>query len=265
MTDGAGALVVIPTYNEIDTIGLTLCAVRAAVPEAHVLVVDDASPDGTADLADSAGEAFGHISVLRRRGKDGLGPAYAAGFRRALGDGYRTIVEMDADGSHDASALPALIGRCDEGVDLTIGSRYVPGGSVGPRGRHRLMLSRGGNRFANRMLGLGVSDATSGFRAYRASLLRRLDLNHVCSGGYCFQIEMTYRAARAGASIEEVPVRFVDRLDGESKMSLGIVAEAFVQVSRWGIARWMSRLSTAGLPSVVVDGQGAVREHAHRH
>src|SRR5207248_2258561 len=183
-----------------------------------VLVVDDASPDGTAALAEAIGVEIGGVFVRRRAGKLGLGTAHAEGLRWAVARGYDIVVEMDADGSHDPAAIGRLLGRAAEGADLVIGSRYVVGGSIPDWTRRRRALSRGGN-------------------AYAATLLRRLDLTRVQSGGYCFQIEMTYRAARAGAAIAEVPIAFVDRSVGESKMSGRIVAEALLHVTRWGAAR----------------------------
>lgn len=237
MTIGAGAVVVVPTYNEAATIGPTIERIRRAVPHGRVLVVDDASPDGTADVVEAAAARLGNVSLLSRPGKEGLGAAYVAGFRHALQDGCATVVQMDADGSHDAAALPELLRRCEDGADVVIGSRYVPGASIGEWPRRRAALSRAGNAYAARMLGLDVRDATSGFRAYRTALFDRLDLHAVRSSGYCFQVELTYRAARAGARIEEMPIRFVDRIGGSSKMSSAIVREAFVHVSRWGLAR----------------------------
>jgi glycosyltransferase involved in cell wall biosynthesis len=261
----AAVLVIIPTYQEAATIQETLLRVRASTPEADLLVVDDASPDGTADLAEAVGVAVGGVFVRRRPAKDGLGRAYAEGFRWGLARGYGVVVEMDADGSHDARALPRLLDRCREGADVVIGSRYVFGGSIPNWSWHRRALSRFGNSYASALLGLGVRDATSGFRAYRASLLRRLDLQLVQSGGYCFQVEMTYRAARAGATIAEVPIAFVDRVEGESKMSPGIVAEALWHVTRWGAARLFSssdQSRQADLPDLAADPSGRHRELA---
>ena len=205
--------------------------------------MDDASPDGTADLVRSVAADRGGISVLRRDAKEGLGPAYAAGFQWGLGRGFDKLVEMDADGSHDPGCLPRLLARCDESADLVIGSRYADGGSVEDWRWHRRALSRFGNLYASAMLGLGVRDATSGYRAYRASLLERIDLTDVQSSGYCFQIELTYRAARAGATIAEEPISFTDRAAGESKMAASIVGEAFWHVTRWGAGRFKAFLA----------------------
>jgi dolichol-phosphate mannosyltransferase len=231
------AVVIIPTYNEAETIQPTLAAVRDSAPAAHVLVVDDGSPDGTAELVRSVADSRGGISVLPRAEKEGLGPAYAAGFQWGLERGFDKLVEMDADGSHDPACLPRLLARCDQSADLVIGSRYAEGGSVHDWGWHRRALSRAGNVYASALLGLGVRDATSGYRAYRASLLERIDLDGVKSSGYCFQIELTYRAARAGATIAEEPIVFTDRAAGHSKMAAGIVGEAFWHVTRWGASR----------------------------
>ncbi len=222
---------VIPTYCEAENIGAVVAALGAAVPAADVVVVDDGSPDGTADLAEAAG-----ARVLRRPGKAGLGTAYAAGFGRGIADGYEVLVQMDADFQHDPSAVPALLAAIDDGADMAIGSRYVPGGALPPSWPwFRRALSRGGNRYARVMLRLPVADATAGFRAHRAELLRRLQLAEMRADGYGFQIELTWRAARAGARIVEVPIVFGERTRGTSKMSLRIVAEAMWLVSRWGL------------------------------
>ena len=241
-------LVVLPTYNESANIDHVLRRVRAAVPTATVLVVDDGSPDGTADAAEIVGKELGRIEVLRRAGKSGLGSAYRAGFRWGLDRGFDACIEMDADLSHEPEALPSLIAPLGEGRELVIGSRYIPGGIIPNWPWHRRALSRGGNIFASIMLGLGVSDATAGFRAYAAPLLNRIDLDTVRAEGYGFQIEMTYAARRAGAPILEVPIRFVDRVEGESKMSMHIVIEALGLVTMWGLQRLVG--STRGLPRV---------------
>jgi dolichol-phosphate mannosyltransferase len=227
-------LIVLPTYDEAPNIATALRRVRAAVPSASVLVVDDNSPDGTADLAEAAGAELGSVEVLRRRGKGGLGSAYRAGFAWGLERGYEVLVEMDADLSHDPSALPCLVQPIIEGADLVVGSRYIPGGSIPRWPWHRRALSRYGNRYAAFVLGLGVRDATSGFRAYRASVLRRLDMAAVRADGYGFQIEMAYLVAQLGGRIQEVPIAFTDRTRGVSKMSGHIVMEALVLVSWWG-------------------------------
>jgi len=230
-------LVVLPTYNESENIGTVLRRIRAALPEATVLVVDDGSPDGTADLAEKLGQDLGQIEILRRTTKSGLGSAYRAGFAWGLERGVDACVEMDADLSHQPEALPDLVAPLAEGQELVIGSRYVPGGVIPNWAWHRRLLSRGGNLYASALLGLGVADATAGFRAYAAPLLARLDLDAIRAEGYGFQIEMTYAAKRAGAPILEVPITFVDRVEGESKMSTSIVVEALGLVTLWGVQR----------------------------
>jgi len=230
-------LVVLPTYNESENIDHVLRRIRAALPEASVLVVDDGSPDGTADQAEILGKELGSIEVMRRAGKSGLGSAYRAGFRWGLDHGFDACIEMDADLSHEPEALPELVAPLADGTELVIGSRYIPGGVIPNWAWHRRLLSRGGNLYASTLLGLGVSDATAGFRCYAASLLERLDLDAVRAEGYGFQIEMTYESRKVGATILEVPIRFVDRVEGESKMSTFIVVEALGLVTLWGIER----------------------------
>lgn len=228
-------LVVLPTYNEATNIAVVLDRLRAAVPAADVLVVDDGSPDGTADMADALSVELGQIDVLRRPGKAGLGSAYRAGFRWGMERGYEVMVEMDADLSHDPGALPSLLAAVDGGADLGLGSRYVPGGAIPAWPLHRRLLSRWGNRYAGAVLGLDVRDATGGFRAYRATALEAIDLSRVRAEGYGFQIEMTHRLARADGKIVEVPIQFVDRVRGTSKMSSRIVVEALLLVTWWGL------------------------------
>lgn len=230
-------LVIIPTYNECENIDRVLRRVRGALPDATVLVVDDGSPDGTGDIAEKVGAEIGNIELLRRAEKSGLGSAYRAGFRWGLDRGFDVCVEMDADLSHDPDALPDLVAPLGKGFELVIGSRYVPGGSIPNWAWHRRLLSRGGNVYASTLLGLGVTDSTAGFRAYSASVLSRIALDDIRAEGYGFQIEMTYQAKRAGAPIVEVPIRFVDRTEGESKMSTFIVVEALGLVTWWGIQR----------------------------
>jgi len=243
------ALVVLPTYEEADNIVEVLRRVRAAVPKADVLVVDDSSPDGTADVAKAAGHELGGVEVLVRPTKAGLGTAYRAGFRHGHEHGYDVMVEMDSDLSHDPAALPALLQAVEAGADLAIGSRYVPGGSVPPQWPvYRRALSRWGNRYAAVVLGLPVADATSGFRAYRASALATLDLDKVRADGYGFQVEMAHRFWRAGRSIVEVPIVFLERRHGRSKMSLRIVGEAWVLVTALG-ARERIRRTRGSLAS----------------
>jgi len=242
-------LVVLPTYDEAANIDRVLRRIRAALDEATVLVVDDGSPDGTADVAEVLGKELGNIEVLRRQGKSGLGSAYRDGFRWGLERGFDACVEMDADLSHEPEALPGLVEALADPCELAVGSRYVTGGVIPNWAWHRRLLSRGGNIYASALLGLGVADSTSGFRAYSASLLRRIELDRIRADGYGFQIEMTYAARRAGASVVEVPIRFVDRVDGESKMSTFIVVEALGLVTWWGLLRLVDRGRSRVLPA----------------
>ena len=228
-------LVCIPTYQEAENIATILRRVRASVPSADILVIDDGSPDGTADLAQALGDELGQIDVLRRARKSGLGNSYRAGFAIGLERGYDAMVEIDADLSHDPAALPSLLHAVEDGADLAIGSRYVPGGHIPEWSWHRKALSRWGNRYAGAVLGVGVRDTTAGYRVYRADMLRVMDLDTVRADGYGFQIEMTYRVAQRGGRIVEVPIDFVDRTLGTSKMSGNIVFEAMMLVTWWGI------------------------------
>lgn len=244
-------LVVVPTYDEALTLPGTLARLRAAVPDADVLVVDDASPDGTGDLADAAAAADPGVHVLHRAGKAGLGAAYVAGFGWGLDAGYDVLVEMDADGSHRPEQLPSLLaalapaGEPGDGADLVIGSRWVPGGRVENWPWHREVLSRAGNVYVRVALGLGLGDATAGFRAYRADALRAVDLASVESHGYCFQVDMAWRVVRAGGRVVEVPITFVERTAGRSKMSRAIVTEALWKVTVWGARRRAAQLGGA--------------------
>jgi dolichol-phosphate mannosyltransferase len=230
-------LVIIPTYNEAENIERILHRIAESLPEAGVLVVDDGSPDGTADLVKSVAVDLPDVHLLTRAGKGGLGSAYRAGFEWGLQEGYDALIEMDADFSHDPAALPAILAPLSEGFDLSIGSRYIKGGAIPNWARHRHLLSEGGNRYASVVLGLGVADSTAGFRAYSAGIMRKLNLNVIRAEGYGFQIEMTYRAKQHGAAIVEVPITFVDRAAGESKMSSRIVLEALALVTWWGMGR----------------------------
>jgi dolichol-phosphate mannosyltransferase len=231
------ALVVIPTYNESENIERMLHRIHECLPGAGVLVVDDGSPDGTADIVRRVAAELSDVQLLSRAGKSGLGSAYRAGFAWGLERGYDACIEIDADFSHDPAALPSLVARLEEGFDVAIGSRYIEGGSIPNWAWHRHLLSRGGNSYASAMLGLGVADSTAGYRAYSAEILRRLDLDRIRAEGYGFQIEMTYRARQHGAAITEVPISFVDREAGESKMSSFIVIEALGLVTWWGLGR----------------------------
>jgi dolichol-phosphate mannosyltransferase len=230
-------LVVIPTYNESENIVRILHRVHESLPEAGLLVVDDGSPDGTGDLVKAVAAELPDVHLLSRDAKTGLGSAYRTGFAWGLERGYDAFVEMDADFSHDPSALRSLIEPLERGFDVSIGSRYVAGGSIPNWAWHRELLSRGGNRYASRVLGLKVADSTAGFRVYSAHILRQLRLDHIRAEGYGFQIEMTYRAKQHGAAITEVPISFVDRAAGESKMSSMIVVEALGLVTWWGLGR----------------------------
>ncbi|WP_106398233.1 polyprenol monophosphomannose synthase [Actinocorallia populi] len=227
-------VVVIPTYNERLNLPLIVQRVRAATPDADVLVVDDNSPDGTGDLADSLAAEDGQVHVLHRTAKDGLGAAYIAGFRWALDRGYDVIVEMDADGSHRPEELSLLLAALRD-ADLAIGSRWVRGGKVHNWPMSREVLSRGGNTYARLMLGIPLHDATAGYRAFRSTALEKIGLDEVDSRGYCFQIDMALRAVRAGLHVVEVPINFVERELGVSKMNGNIVAEAMWRVTRWGV------------------------------
>ena len=228
-------VVVIPTYQEALNIATAMRGVRASVPGAHILVVDDDSPDGTAAIAEGLAGELGQVDVLRRPLREGLGPAYRAGWAWALAQGFEVVVSMDADGSHDPRSLPALLDAVRDGADLAMGSRYIPGGSVPGWPLHRLALSRGGNRYASVVLGIPVRDATGGFRAYRADLLERIDLSTLRANGYGFQIELVHRSILLGAAVREVPITFVDRTLGESKMSAAIIGEALALVSWWAV------------------------------
>jgi dolichol-phosphate mannosyltransferase len=235
-------LVAIPTYNERLNIESIVARVRAAVPEAHVLVVDDGSPDGTGALADALAAEDPQVHVLHRTSKAGLGAAYLAAFAWAFERGYGTVVEMDADGSHLPEQLPSiLLALADRPADLVLGSRWVPGGSVVNWPLHRKLLSQGGSTYARIMCGIPVRDATGGYRAYRADALRSIVADGIESQGYCFQIDLVRRAHHAGMRVVEVPITFVERERGESKMSRGIVVEAMARVTLWGLERARGR------------------------
>ena len=227
--------VVVPTYNERDNIEPIVSRIRAAVPDAHVLVVDDNSPDGTGEIADKLAAADPNVHVLHRPGKSGLGTAYIAGFTWGLDRGYGVLVEHDADGSHDPADLPSMLAALQT-ADLVIGSRYVPGGTVVNWPKSREILSRGANIYVRMMLAIGVHDATAGFRAYRAATLRAIGLDQVDSQGYCFQVDLTLRTAEHGFTIAEVPITFTERARGASKMSRAVILEALWRVAQWGTA-----------------------------
>ena len=237
-------LVIVPTYNEAEMLGETIARLRDAVPNADVLIVDDASPDGTGMLADEIASNDEAVSVMHRSGKQGLGKAYVAGFGWAIERGYEVIVEMDADASHQPEELPLILERIaeEDEPDLVLGSRWVPGGAIVDWPRHREWLSRGGNVYVKAVLGLGVGDATGGFRAYRASALQAVGLDQVASTGYCFQVDMVRRVLDLPGKIVEVPITFVERREGTSKMNRAIVAEALWRVTGWGIKRRFNQL-----------------------
>jgi dolichol-phosphate mannosyltransferase len=227
-------LVIIPTYQEHENLPLIVSRVRAAVPDVHILVADDNSPDGTGKLADELAADDDHVHVLHRPGKRGLGAAYVAGFAWGLEAGYDVIVEMDADGSHQPEQLPRLLDALAT-ADVVLGSRWVTGGEVRNWPKSREILSRGGNAYARIALGLPLRDATGGYRAYRAKVLRAFDLTTVRSQGYCFQVDLALRSCRRGYRVVEVPITFVERELGASKMSRAIVLEALWRVTLWGV------------------------------
>jgi dolichol-phosphate mannosyltransferase len=226
-------LVVIPTYNERENLGPIVARLHQAVPDAHVLVADDNSPDGTGALADELAAGDDRVHVLHRTAKEGLGAAYTAGFQWALAREYGVIVEMDADGSHAPEDLPRLL-EALRSADLVLGSRYVPGGRVVNWPRHREWLSRGGNLYSRLALGVPVRDITGGYRAFRRRVLEKLALEEVASQGYCFQVDLAWRTTRAGFRVVEVPITFTERAIGQSKMSGSIVREALWRVTQWG-------------------------------
>ncbi|GGC56902.1 polyprenol monophosphomannose synthase [Hoyosella rhizosphaerae] len=237
----ARTLVIIPTYNERDNLGIIVERLHAALPNVHVLVVDDGSPDGTGQLADELADADpnGRIHVMHRTAKNGLGAAYIAGFGWGLDRDYSVLVEMDADGSHAPEQLHRLLDQIDAGYDLVLGSRYVAGGSVVNWPKRREWLSRGGNVYARLALGVPLRDITGGYRAYRRTVLEKLDLDAVESHGYCFQVDLAWRTIRSGFNVREVPITFTERERGESKMSGNIVREALWKVTQWG---WHQRI-----------------------
>ncbi|MCY0921827.1 MULTISPECIES: polyprenol monophosphomannose synthase [unclassified Streptomyces] len=235
-------LVIIPTYNEAENIGPIVGRVRAAVPAAHVLVADDNSPDGTGKLADELACADEQVHVLHRKGKEGLGAAYLAGFAWGLEHGYGVLVEMDADGSHRPEELPRLLTALGN-ADLVLGSRWVPGGRVVNWPKSREMLSRGGSTYSRLLLDVPIRDVTGGYRAFRSETLEGLGLEEVASAGYCFQVDLARRAVRQGFRVVEVPITFVEREFGDSKMSRDIVVEALWRVTQWGIKARAAKLT----------------------
>jgi len=236
-------LVIVPTYNEKENLPLIVGRIRAATPEVHILVADDNSPDGTGLIADQLVAADDHVHVMHRKGKEGLGAAYLAGFAWALDNGYHVVVEMDADGSHQPEELHRLLSALQD-ADLVLGSRYVPGGQVRNWPKSREILSRGGNTYTRIMLGIPFRDATGGYRAFRASALRALQLDQVASQGYCFQVDLAWRASQLGLRVKEVPITFVEREIGASKMSRHIVVEALWRVTQWGTKTRYEKIKT---------------------
>lgn len=237
---GGSVLVVIPTYNERENLGPILGRLYDALPTAHALVVDDGSPDGTGDVADEMASRDDRVHVLHRAGKAGLGTAYVEGFEWALKRDYQVVVEMDADGSHAPEDLPRMLGMLGSDgadADVVLGSRYVAGGRVVNWPWYREWLSRGANLYSKIALGVAINDVTGGFRAYRRRVLETVNLDGVASQGYCFQVDIAWRAVEAGFVVVEVPITFVEREHGESKMSGSIVREALVRVTKWGLHR----------------------------
>ncbi|MDI3423195.1 polyprenol monophosphomannose synthase [Streptomyces luteolus] len=228
------ALVIIPTFNEAENIKPIVSRVRAAVPEAHVLVADDNSPDGTGKFADELSAEDDQVHVLHRKGKEGLGAAYLAGFRWGIENGYGVLVEMDADGSHKPEELPRLLTAL-KGADLVLGSRWVPGGRIVNWPKSREFISRGGSLYSRLLLDVPLRDVTGGYRAFRKETLEGLGLDEVASQGYCFQIDLARRALKAGYHVIEVPITFVEREYGDSKMSRDIALEALWRVAAWGV------------------------------
>jgi dolichol-phosphate mannosyltransferase len=232
-------LTIIPTYNEIESLPRTLDRLRAVAPATDVLIVDDNSPDGTGAAADAMAAADSAVHVLHRQGKEGLGAAYIAGFHWGLDAGYDILVEMDADGSHQPEELQRLLDALDSGADMVKGSRWIRGGKVVNWPLHRKLLSLGGSLYSRILLGVRVKDITGGFNAFRAQTLKEIDLESVESVGYCFQVDLTWKTLKAGLDVREVPITFVEREFGDSKMSGGIVLESIILVTKWGLlSRW---------------------------
>ncbi|MFC0359655.1 MULTISPECIES: polyprenol monophosphomannose synthase [Kytococcus] len=249
--------VLIPTYNEAENIEWIVGRVRAATPQVDVVVLDDNSPDGTGEIADRMAAADPQVHVLHRKGKEGLGRAYLAGFAWALEQGYDAAVEMDADGSHQPEQLHLLLEAADRGADLVLGSRWVPGGSVVNWPLDRKIISMAGNLYIKIALGMPLGDATGGYRVYRASALRAMDLTTVDSVGYCFQVDMAWRAVRSGMRVVEVPIEFIERERGNSKMDSSIVKESLVRVTRWAVEHRLGQVRRAL-------GRGRTQELGHR-
>lgn len=233
-------LVLMPTYNEISTLKASILDLVSQNSSVDILVIDDNSPDGTGSLADQMAKDNPRIQVLHRGQKSGLGRAYIAGFKWGIAGGYELLVQMDADGSHRAKDLPALLEMADQ-AELVIGSRWIQGGAVVNWPKYRQLISQLGNRYAAKALNSQVKDMTAGFRVYQTQLIKRLDLSSIEAQGYGFQVEMTYQTQRLGAKVTEVPIRFIERENGASKMTMDIVIEAFLLCTKWGILRLLRR------------------------
>lgn len=234
-------VVIIPTFNERESLAAIVGRVRSSVPEVEILIIDDNSPDGTGAIADELAAAEPKVQVMHRLGKEGLGAAYLAGFSWALQNSFDVVVEMDADGSHQPEQLPRLLAAL-RGADLVLGSRWIAGGGTENWSKGREILSRGGNFYTRTMLGVPLHDATGGYRAFRADTLRKLDLHDVASQGYCFQVDLAWRAVQRGLVVTEVPITFVERAAGTSKMSQRIVVEALWRVTVWGFDDRVTRI-----------------------
>ncbi len=234
-------VVIIPTFNERESLAAIVGRVRSSVPEVEILIIDDNSPDGTGAIADELAAAEPKVQVMHRLGKEGLGAAYLAGFSWALQNSFDVVVEMDADGSHQPEQLPRLLAAL-RGADLVLGSRWIAGGGTENWSKGREILSRGGNFYTRTMLGVPLHDATGGYRAFRADTLRKLDLHDVASQGYCFQVDLAWRAVQRGLVVTEVPITFVERAAGTSKMSQRIVVEALWRVTVWGLDDRVTRI-----------------------
>jgi dolichol-phosphate mannosyltransferase len=235
-------LVIIPTYNEAENIRPIVARVRSAVPEAHILIADDNSPDGTGKIGDELASGDESVRVLHRQGKEGLGAAYLAGFRWGIENGYGVLVEMDADGSHQPEELPRLLTAL-KSADVVLGSRWIPGGRVVNWPKYREFISRGGSTYSRLLLDVPIRDVTGGYRAFRKETLLGLGMDEVASQGYCFQVDLAWRAVKAGFHVVEVPITFVERERGDSKMSQNIVFEAFWRVGAWGVGSRVNRIS----------------------
>jgi len=229
------ALILLPTYEEAGSIRVVLEKLREHAPLADVLVIDDNSCDGTADIARAVAQELGRIQVLCRERKEGLGPAYRAGFEKGIKDGYDVLVQMDSDLSHDPTVVPLLLAAVEDGADLVIGSRYVPGGSIPVWPPHRRALSRYGNEYAAAVLGLSIADLTSGFRALRTTTAVRIGATETTTKGYGLMIELAYRSVKTGSTVIEVPITFIDRTHGKSKLSLAVALEELAIVTLWGV------------------------------